>query len=149
MGYSGTVGLSDDEFRRLTGIKRCTFMKMVEVLTSAAMAAKDIPKWRGGRNPVVSIEDKLMICLEYWREYRTMFHIAVSYGVSESSCWRAVRWVENTLIQEGTFSLPGRKALLRSDNEYSVVVVDATETPVERPKKNRSDSTRVRKSDTR
>ena len=33
------------------------------------------------------------------------------------------------------FALPGRKALLKSDMEYEVVLVDASETPIERPKK--------------
>jgi hypothetical protein len=31
--------------------------------------------------------------------------------------------------------LPGRKALLKSDMEYEVVLIDVTETPIERPKK--------------
>jgi hypothetical protein len=43
--------------------------------------------------------------------------------------------VENILIKDGTFSLPGRKALLKSDMEYEVVLIDATESPVEHPKK--------------
>jgi hypothetical protein len=34
--------------------------------------------------------------------------------------------------------LPGRKALLKSDVEYEVVLIDATETPIERPKKSKS-----------
>jgi hypothetical protein len=35
------------------------------------------------------------------------------------------------LIKDGTFSLPGRKALLKSDMDYEVVLIDATESPVE------------------
>ncbi len=31
--------------------------------------------------------------------------------------------------------MPGRKALLKSDVAYEVVLIDATETPIERPKK--------------
>jgi hypothetical protein len=46
-----------------------------------------------------------------------------------------IKWVENTLIKDGTFSLPGRKALLKSDMDYEVVLIDATESPIERPKK--------------
>ena len=73
--------------------------------------------------------------LEYIREYRTYFHIAKSYGVSESAAYKTVRWVEDTLIKHPAFALPGRKALLKSDMEYEVLLVDASETPVERPKK--------------
>ena len=77
----------------------------------------------------------LLATLEYLRKYRTYDHIAVSYDVAESSICRGIRWVEDTLIKDGTFSLPGRKALLKSDAEYEVILVDSTETPIERPKK--------------
>ena len=36
------------------------------------------------------------------------------------------------------FSLPGRKALLKSDMEYELVLIDATESSIERPKKDKS-----------
>jgi hypothetical protein len=52
------------------------------------------------------------------------------------------------LVKDGTFSLPGRKALLKSDMEYEVVLIDATESPVERPKKSKNATTVVRKKDT-
>ena len=73
--------------------------------------------------------------LEYIREYRTYFHVSQSYGVRESATYKPVRWVEDTLIKHPDFALPGRKALLKSDMEYDVVLIDATETPIERPKK--------------
>jgi hypothetical protein len=95
-------------------------------------------KSRGGRKNKLCIEDQLLMALEYIREYRTYFHISQSYGVSESSAYKTVKWVEDTLIKHPDFSLPGRKALLKSDMEYEVVLIDATETPIERPKKNKS-----------
>jgi DDE superfamily endonuclease len=76
--------------------------------------------------------------LEYLREYRTYFHIGQSYGISESSAYKAVKWVEDTLIKHPDFALPGRKALLKNDMEYEVVLIDATESPIERPKKSKS-----------
>jgi len=75
------------------------------------------------------------MALEYIREYRTYFHIATSYGVSESVAYKIVRWVEDTLIKDPVFALPGRKALLKSEMEYEVLLIDASETPIERPKK--------------
>ena len=75
------------------------------------------------------------MALEYIREYRTYFHIATSYGVSESVAYKIVRWVEDTLIKDPVFALPGRKVLLKSDMEYEVLLIDASETPIERPKK--------------
>ena len=128
-------------FRRLTGIKRTTFNLMATILREAEVLLKA----HGGKPNKLSIEDRLLMALEYLREYRTYFHISRSYGISESACYRNIRWVEDTLIKDGTFSLPGRKALLKSDIEYEVVLIDATETPIERPKKNKNNSTQAKR----
>jgi hypothetical protein len=97
-----------------------------------------LKKARGGRPNKLSVEDTLIMALEYFREYRTYFHIGGSYGISESYAYKLTHWVEEILIKSGKFSLPGKKALLKSDAEYEVIFVDATETPVERPKKQRN-----------
>ena len=39
------------------------------------------------------------------------------------------------LIKSGRFSLPGRKQALKADRKYEVVLIDASESPIERPKK--------------
>ncbi|MDR3110617.1 MAG: transposase family protein [Planctomycetaceae bacterium] len=44
----------------------------------------------GGKPPSLSVGDKLLITLQYYREYRTMEHIAVGYGCSKSSVHRSV-----------------------------------------------------------
>ncbi|SPR09520.1 IS5 family transposase ISOt6 [Orientia tsutsugamushi str. Gilliam] len=74
----------------------------------------------------------------YLREYRTYFHIGQNYGISESSAYKAVKWVEDTLVKHPHFALPGRKAIMKSDMNYEVVLIDATESPIERPKKNKN-----------
>tara|TARA_Y100000588_G_C13948762_1_gene793306 strand:- start:405 stop:848 length:444 start_codon:yes stop_codon:yes gene_type:complete len=135
---------SEENFRRLTGVKRTTF----EVMTSILRNAEALLKSRGGKPNKLIVEERLLMTLEYLREYRTYFHLSRSYGISESACYRNVRWVEDTLIKDGQFSLPGRKALLKSDFKYEVVLIDATETPVERPKKNKSIITPAKKRNT-
>ena len=84
--------------------------------------------------------------LEYRREYRTYLHIGHNYSVSESTAWRTIRWCEDVLIKSGAFTLPGRHALLKHERAYEVVLIDATETPVERPQKNNGGIIRARKS---
>lgn len=101
-----------------------------------------------GGTPKLSIEDLLLATLEYLREYRSYAHIAASYGIAESNIYRGIKWVEDALIQDGTFSLPERKTPLKSDMEYEVILVDATESPIERPKKSRNGTTQGRKSGT-
>ena len=107
--------------------------------------AEAVLKAQGGKPNKLVIEDRLFMTLEYLREYRTYFHISRSYGISESSCYRNIRWVEDALIKDGQFSLPGRKALLKSDVEYDVVLIDATESPIERPKKDKGGSTQEKR----
>ena len=121
----------DAVFRRLTGVKRDTFVHMVKILEEEF--CKKMAK--GGRNPKLTIPDKLLMTLEYLREYRTYLHIAKSYGVSESSAFYTIRWVEDILVKHPDFALPGRKALHKSDMSYEVILIDATESPIERPKK--------------
>lgn len=125
------------------GIKRETFEKMLEILR----VAYDKKHKRRGRKPKLSLEDQLLAALEYWREYRTYARIALDFGIDESNMYRGILWIEDVLIKDGTFSLPGKKELLRNDVKYEIIAIDATETPIERPKKNKKDITRERKND--
>lgn len=134
MKYAGIAELDGEKFRRLTGVKRTTFEKMLEILRESAKKKQA----KGGRKPKLLLEDQLLMALEYIREYRTYFHVSQSYGVSESTCYETIKWIENTLIKHPDFALPGRKALLKSDMEYELVLIDATESPIERPKKDKN-----------
>ena len=144
MKYETIAEYSNEKLRRITGVKRATFDKMAEILRKG-YAEKHRHR---GRKPKLSIEYLLLATLEYLREYRTYAHIAASYGIAECNIYRWIKWVEDTLIRDGTFSLPGRKAPLKSDMEYEVILVDATESPVERPKKSKNDTIPERKSGT-
>jgi hypothetical protein len=146
MFYYKAKLLKAARFRRLTGVQKGTFSKMVEVLIGAE---QDKHRKHGGRTPQLAIEDRLLMALMYWRENRTYFHVAQTYGVSDNCCWGTIRWVENALIQSGVFRLPGKKKLLESDVEWEVVLIDATETPVERPKKSNDAAIQERRSGTR
>lgn len=142
--YHALEHLSDEQFKRLTGVRRTTFVLMTETLMEAEVANHSF----GGRPNKLCIEDRLLMALEYLREYRTYFHVAQNYGVSESNAFKICRWVEDTLIKDKRFALPGRKALLKSDMEYEVVLVDASESPIQRPKKDNGVHTPARRSAT-
>jgi hypothetical protein len=73
---------------------------------------------------------------ELLREYRTLFHVATSYGVSEPTASRIVSHVEDCLIQSNLFNLP-KNLPAGEGRDWNVVIVDATEIPIQRPKKNR------------
>jgi len=99
-----------------------------------------------GRPPKLSRADQVLMTLIYWREYRTEFHIAQSYGVSEATVCRTIRKVEDALVRSEKFRLPGKKALQASDTVFEVVLVDVSEQPVERPKKAKNDITAAKRS---
>ena len=140
--YDQIKGLRPDKFRRLTGVTPTVFGKMLVILKRAEKQTRK----RGGKSPDLCLEDRLLLALEYLREYRTYFHIAESYGTSESTAFRTSRWVENTLIKDKQFALPGKKTLVKSDAVIEVVLVDASESPVERPKKDNGATTLARRS---
>jgi hypothetical protein len=123
--------MTEENFRRLTGVKKKTFEKMVEIVGEAHRQKK----LRGGRKNKLSVEEMVYLTLEYLREYTTYLRIGKNYGISESYACKTIRWVENILVKSGIFSLPGKKALEKSNVEYEVILIDATETPIERPKK--------------
>lgn len=140
MRFESFKNLKPEEFRRLTGVKLETFKKMEEIMDLALRERKS----KGGRPNKFCTADMILMTLEYLREYRTYFHIATNYGISESNCYYIIRFVEDTLIKSRCFNLPGRKALLKSDVEYEVILVDATESPIERPKKSKNGITLAR-----
>ncbi|SPR14007.1 IS5 family transposase ISOt6 [Orientia tsutsugamushi] len=118
-----------------------TFSKMVDILRKA----DDLKKSKGVDKNKLNLEEQLLMALEYLREYRTYFHIGQNYGISESSAYKAVKLVEDTLVKHPNFALPGCKALMKSDMNYEVVLIDATESPIERPKKNKNSIIQERK----
>lgn len=136
--------LNDAQFKRLTGVKRLTFAAMVEILATA----DTVRRTRGGRPSKLCIEDRLLLALEYLRDYPTYLRLGQNYGVSESYAFKVHRWVEAALIKDKRFALPSRRVLLKSDVEYEVVLVDASESPIERPKKDNADTTPARRSGT-
>ena len=89
-----------------------------------------------------------MLTFQYWREYRTQFHIALDFGVSEATVCRIIAKVENTLVRSGRFRLPSKRQLLDPDDETEGVLVDVTEVLVERPQKNSGISTVARNDNT-
>jgi Helix-turn-helix of DDE superfamily endonuclease len=119
VSYKQAKNLEPVEFKRLCGVTPATFEQMVKVVAAEKVLAK-----KSGRPSKLSIEDQVLMTLEYWREYRTQFHIGVSWGL-----------VENILIKSGLFNVEGKKKVKELDSEIEVLVVDVTEHEVERPKK--------------
>ena len=145
MQCANAINYDDNQFRRLTGVKKATFHRMLEILAEAQAKKKA----KGGRPNKLTIPEMLLMTLEYLREYRTYLHIGASYGLSESNAYQTIRWVEDILVKSKDFALPGKKALRTEEPEIQVILIDATETPIQRPKKSNGATTRAKRSGTR
>ena len=144
MSYQDLESLSDGEFKRLCGVSRPTFAEMVEVLRPHLERTG-----RRGGQAKLSVEDQLLVALEYWREYRTQFHIGVSWGLHETTVGRIIRKVEDLLIRSGRFRLPSQRQLYQPGWEWTVMMVDVGEVEIERPQKNRDATTVANRNATR
>jgi hypothetical protein len=133
MKHERAKHLKPAEFKRFWGVQLETFKQMVEIVHQ-----HEEQKKKTGRPGKVSLEDQVLMTLEYWREYRTYFHIGQSWGVTESTACRIIRKIEKILSAARIFTLPGKKSLYQSEPVIKAVVIDVTESPIERPKKNRN-----------
>ncbi len=75
--------------------------------------------------------------LKYLRQYVTQKELAYEFEVGEATVHDIIVWVEDTLVKDDKFQLPGKKALLEDDS-IEIILVDVTECPIERPKKTAS-----------
>ena len=74
------------EFRRLLGVKPPTFEAMLEVLRRREAAKK-----KRGRPADLTLEEQLLLALQFWREYRTCHHLAREWRVAENTVCRTIR----------------------------------------------------------
>ena len=121
-------------YQDLFWVKKSTFDLMLSVLTEAY---EKLHKF-GGKPPKWSVLDKLIITLDYYKTYRPYERIGFDYGVGKSAIHKSIAWVESVLIKDGRFHLPSKKELRESD--FEIILVDCTESPIQRPKKNRGNT---------
>lgn len=139
--YERAKKLNEKAFKRLVGVKKAIFDKIVILLDKAELLKEK--KVKGGRPNKLSNPDKVFIALSYLREYRPHQMIAFDYGVSETTISRAIKEVEDIIVKSPDFRLPGKKVL--KNIEYEFLIVDATEISIDRPKKNKKNITQENK----
>jgi len=143
--YERLKELKPEIFKRLTGVKPDTFRAMLEVCKTY----HDKKKSKGGKPNKLSVSTQILLMLEYYREYRSMAHMAFDYEVSEPTVSRIIKEMESVLLQSGKFSLPSKKALYEDEGiQLEYILIDATECSVERPKKSKESATAGKRSNT-
>jgi hypothetical protein len=115
--------LKEEKYLVLFGVRKPTFEKMLAILENAY---KEMRK-RGGYARKLSVLAMLIIMPGYYHDCRTMENTAFDYGVHKQRICEAIKWIEQTLIKDGTFSLPSKRELIKDDTEITVAIVDVTE----------------------
>src|ERR671932_2457881 len=81
MTYEQVQSLKPEAFLRLCGVGSTTSAEMVSVLEK-----QQLQKPKPGRPSKLSLEDQVLLALQYWREYRTYFHIAMELEHQRIHC---------------------------------------------------------------
>jgi hypothetical protein len=132
-------------FRMFTGLSIDEFDKLVADLApvSLARAAKRSsrrPRQRkpgAGRKVKLSLADRVLLTLLYYRTYVTQEFVGFLFSVDKGTVSRKVQ--ELSLCMAGVFRIPEKKVRIDPD-DLAAVFVDATEQPVNRPKRKQRQS---------
>ena len=128
--------LKDKDYQTILGVTKQTFDCMLKLLEQAYAERH---KKGGRRLSKLSLSDKLVITLGYYREYRPIRNIAFDWGVSKSIIHDSIQWVEKVLIDSKEFALPSKREFTNGNAPF-VVLMDVTECEIQRPKKNRKNT---------
>lgn len=123
----------DKKFARMSGLKRELFDLLIQkVYEQIAMHQRAHPISGRGKKATISIANKLLLMLMYYRNYHTYLTISEMFGISEGYANKIVHRMSKLVIK----ALPlGRKRKIGSE-EIKAVLIDASEQKIERPQRN-------------
>jgi hypothetical protein len=129
-----------EAFRRLTGLTPEAFRTLLAAVEPAWHDAQRRRRERPGRRRepgagpkhALSVSDRLLMLLVYYRCYVSHAFLAFLFGVDDATVCRNIRGLEPALA--GHFRIPERKVELRPD-EVREIFFDATERPTRRPRR--------------
>ena len=129
------------KYHTIFGVQKPTFDAILAILERAYTQMRK----KGGRKRKLSVLDMLVVWFAYYHDYRTMENIAFDYLCHKQRICEAIAWVEETLVRDGTFTLPSKRELCKDGADIIIAIVDATECETERPQKNRGKVTQANK----
>lgn len=139
-GKSARLRRCPQIFRRLSGLSVERFDELLRQLVPLFAAAETKRLSRpsrvrvigGGRNYDLSLEDRLLLLLMYYRLYTTHAMLGFLFDLDDSAVSRRIRQLEPLLAQ--LFRIPERKIKM-NQQEIEQLFFDATEQPIQRPQK--------------
>ena len=118
-------------FNRLFGVSVSQFEAILSKV-APLWEQKVIGTYKGpGRHYKLEVADMTLMILLYYRSYITHEFVGYLFGIDDSRVCRITRKLEPLLAS--VMALPNKKSL--SQEEVESLVIDATEQPVERPRK--------------
>ena len=122
-----------DYLRRITGVKHEKFEKITKQLKPAWRAVQKRKQVAGRPYGVEELREHLLLLLIYYRTYTTHLFLAQIFKVDEATVCRAIRRIAP--LAELILKIKPEKLL--SENDLQLLIVDATEQRIERPKNQR------------
>ena len=138
MSHTERLRRSPSVFRQLTGITPAAFDRLLADLEPRYAAADAKRKARpgrrrkpgAGRKHALSLADRLLMLLIYYRTYATHALLGFLFGVDDSAVGRNINPLQPLLA--GIFRIPERRIRLDPE-EIRELFFDATERPARRP----------------
>jgi len=140
MSHTDRLKRSPDAFRQLTGLTPDKFDQLLADLAPRYLDAEQRRKARpgrrrqpgAGRKRALTLGDRLLMLLIYYRTYVSHAFLGFLFGVDDSSVCRNINPLQPLLA--GLFRIPERKVTLQPD-EVRELFFDGTERPTRRPKR--------------
>jgi len=133
-----------EKFIRMVGINKVAFKILTGKIEKVLEQEKEKkPIIKRGKKSSIIIEDQLLLCLIYLRRYPTFLDLGDDFGISEGYANKVYHKISKLLIL--ILQLPSREALTYKG--LKAVVVDASEQPIERPKRKQKEYYSGKKND--
>lgn len=120
-----------ESFRRLTGVDIDLFSGMTEKLRPLWKERRDNFDKGGRKHNLRGVENHFLAMLLYYRCYVSYEFLGFFFNSDETTVMRAVKRMEKIAVR--VIHIAKKREITREDTEY--LIIDATEQPVQRPKK--------------
>jgi DDE superfamily endonuclease/Helix-turn-helix of DDE superfamily endonuclease len=133
---AGIQKKTNKKFIRMIGINKEAFRILSQQLQLEIEKIQLLnPKSKRGKKAVLDLDDQLMLCFMYLRNYPTFIELGERFGISESYSNKVFHKIAKILIN--ILKLPSHSELAKEN--IGTVIVDASEQAIERPSKGQKD----------
>ena len=122
----------DEEFKRMTGISKDVF----NIIATKIKNIYEKREFKCGKKRLISLEDQFLLVLCYYLESTSHFKLSKRFNISETSVGRYIDSIERILTQIPEFKELNKTLLIKNEN-LDTIIVDNTEIPIYKPKKNK------------